>query len=136
MLQINIVCRELDWQLSSLARVCSSSFPLISSLEELKIGEDDRLLSLHWKDDMEDIQWVELLDPFTALKNLYLTDEVAPRVFRALQELPGERATEVLPALRNLFIERSESSYDIQEAIQPFVAARQLSGHPVIIWQR
>jgi len=36
-LQINIVCRELDWQLSSLAQVCSPSFPLISALEELKM---------------------------------------------------------------------------------------------------
>jgi len=101
-LQIN--CRELDWQLSSLAQVCSSTFPLISTLEELEINEYPELSSSHWKDDMEDTQWVELLDPFTALKNLYLTGEIARRVCSALQKISREMATEVLPVLRNLFI--------------------------------
>jgi len=42
---------------------------------------------------MEDTQWVEFLDPFVSLKNLYLMDEVARRVCSALQELSGEMAT-------------------------------------------
>jgi len=135
-LQIN--CRELDRQLSSLAQVCSSSFPLISTLEELKIREDVHLPPSHWKDDLEDTQWVELLDPFTALKNLYLADEIAQCVCGALQELSGEQATEVLPALRNLFVEGFQSFEHIQEAVRSFVAARQLSGHPVTVdhWRR
>src|SRR5712672_4452144 len=131
-LELRIKCRELDWQLSSLAQFCSPSFPLISTLEELEIRES-KLPSSHWKDDMEDTQWLELLNSFNALKNLYLTCGVAQRVCGALQEVSGERATEVLPALRNIFVDGFRSLEHIQEAIRPFAAARQLSGHPVAI---
>jgi hypothetical protein len=126
---IQINCRELGHQISSLSQVCSSSFPLISALEEFEIWESDDLEPSRWKDDiMEDTQWVELLDPFATLRNLYLTDEIAQRVCRALQELSRERGIEVLPTLQNLFVGQA-----LQEAMEPFVAARQLSGHPVVV---
>jgi len=131
-IELDIHDRELNYKLSSLARVCSSS-PLISALEELEIWEGDNLFLSHWKDDMENARWLELLDPFTALKNLYLTHEIAQRVCGALQELSGERATDVLPALRNLFVRGFSSLEPVQEALMPFVTARQLSGHPVVI---
>jgi len=129
--QLRISCRESDLQLSSLAQVCSS-FPLISTLEELEIRESAFLPSSHWKDNMENTQWLELLHPFTALRNLYLTRSIAQRVCGALQQVSGERTTEVLPALRNLFVQGS-SLQPIQEAMVPFVAARQLSGHPLVV---
>ncbi|KAH9955317.1 hypothetical protein BC827DRAFT_1379100 [Russula dissimulans] len=101
--------RELDCQLSCLAQVCSLSFPLTSALEELEIGGNDDLSLSHWKDDMENAQWLELLDLFAALKNLYLTNGIVQRFCQcgALQEPSGERATEVLPTLCNLFVRGS-----------------------------
>jgi len=92
----------------------------------------------HWPDDMEDPQWLELLQPFTTVKDLHLSAGLAIRVARALQELAGARATEVLPALQRIFIEGSQLSWALHEAILPFIAARQLSGHPVAIhhWKR
>jgi len=133
LLELQINCRELDYQLSSLAQVCSHSFPLMSALEELQIRENNYLSSLHREDDIEDTQWVELLDPFTALENLYLTDEIARRVCGALEGLSAKRATEVLPTLRNLFVRGSQSFEHIQEAIKPFVIARGPSGHPIVV---
>ena len=44
---------------------------------------------------------MELLGPFTALMSLY---NIARHVRGALQEFPGERASEVLPALLSLFV--------------------------------
>jgi hypothetical protein len=41
--------------------------------------------------------------------------------------------SEVLPALRHLFIERPELNGSARQAISKFVAARQWSGHPVIV---
>jgi len=117
----------LDWLLSSLAQ--TFNFPLIPGLEELAIGKSDKLPS-HWIDDVENAQWVELLDLFTAVEHLYLLDETAGCVCGALQELPGERAAEVLPALRNLSVDKSVSLEDIREAMRPFVSARR---HPVTI---
>ena len=128
-LMLHFNYEEFGLQLWSLAQICSSSLPLISALEELEVVERDLPSSY----DMDDTQWLEFLDPFTSLKDLYLTDEIARRVCNSLQELSGEMATEVLPALRNLFVAGSQSFEHIQEAIRPFIAARQLSGHPVAI---
>jgi hypothetical protein len=131
-LSIAISCTQSDWQLSSLARVCVSSLPHLSTLERLDIREDRRWLPV-WQDDMEHSQWLELLQPFTAVKDLYLSKQVALRVVPFLQEISEETIPEVLPSLQNLFLEESQASGPIQEATGQFVAARQLSGHPVAI---
>ena len=128
-LELRISCRELDYQLSSLAQVLSSSFLIISTLEELEIKEHN-LSSPQWKDDMENAQWLELLEPFTSLRNLYLTDKIPLHVCDALQELSGETVT---PALQNLFISPRYLLEGSQEVIKAFVAMRLLSGHPVSV---
>jgi len=48
----------------------------------------------------------------------------------------GERVTEVLPALQTLFLQRYYYNLDeklVQKEFGPFIAARQLSGHPITI---
>jgi hypothetical protein len=131
-LEFKISCSQSDWRLSSMAQICSSSLSLISSLERLYVSEKEFLRSC-WQDDIENVQWLELLGPFTTVKTLYLSREFAPRIAPALQELVGGRATEVLPALRSLILEQFHSSRPVQEAIEKFFAARQLSGHPIAI---
>jgi len=136
-LRLQINCEKLDYQLSSLAQVCSSSFPLASAVEDLYIEEYDYLrLSSHLAVDMETGQWLELLDPFTALKNLYLIEPIALHVFSALQELSGERVTEVLPTLQGLFITHLSSDSlpeGLRKATKTFVAARRRSDHPMSV---
>jgi hypothetical protein len=136
-LELGISCRQSDWQLSSLAQICSWSLPqaLIPALEHLYIFEGRHW---HWQGDIEDSQWLELFHPFTAVKDLYISREFAPFVAPALQELVGERATEVLPILQTLFLEETLSSGPVQEAIGQFVAARELTGHPITVshWEK
>jgi len=118
-LQLEISCQQLDWQLSSLAQLCSSSFPrtLISSLEHLFIYDNKYSRPL-WQDDIENSQWLELLQPFIAVNNLHLSREFTPRIVPALQELVKERKTEVLPALQYLCLEEDHASGPIRrEAI-------------------
>ena len=131
--RFQIKCRPSDWRLSSLAQICSASIPraLIPTLENLYFSEDIGY-GWPWQDDMEGSQWLEVLHPFTAVKSLYLTRELAPRVAPALQELAGERVTEVLPALQTIFL-YTHTSGPVQEAIEQFVAARQLASHPITI---
>jgi len=69
-----------------MTQLCRAILPLFPSLERLNVM-DDLGTPLHWKDDMGNTQWLELLDPFVAVKKLYLSREVALRVGRALQEL-------------------------------------------------
>ena len=134
-----ILCRESDWLLSSMTQLCRAILPLFPSLERLNVM-DDLGTPLHWKDDMGNTQWLELLDPFVAVKKLYLSREVALRVGRALQELERERVSEVLPSLQYLFLKGLNTLGPIQEAIGKFVGARQLSDsdHPVVVdnWER
>ena len=139
-LDVKILCRELDWQVSSLEQVCTPPWPLFSTLEGLYIFErfENPDSPPNWKDNIENMLWLELLHPFTAVKNLYLSEKFASLFAPALQELVGGRTTEVLPALQNIFLEGFQPSGPIQESTAMFIAARQLSGHPISVslWDR
>ena len=80
---LKILCGELDRQLSSLAQVFSSFFPSIHLVEHLYIHRLHHL-SVERQDDIENMQWLEILLPFTAVKNLYLTWETAYCIAPAL----------------------------------------------------
>jgi hypothetical protein len=131
-IQITISCREPDWQLSSIEQVCNSSLPPVSKVEDLYVGH--RYGRLVWKNDaIEDTLWWQLLLPFTAVKNLYLSKDFAPGIAAALRKLDGGRITVMLPSLQNILVEGLEPSGPLQENIGQFVAARKLSDHPITI---
>jgi hypothetical protein len=60
-LELEILCNQSDWQLSSLAQVCNSSFPraLICAVKQLDIHEAASP-QMRWQDDIEISQWLEL----------------------------------------------------------------------------
>jgi hypothetical protein len=130
MLEMRIPCNQSDRQLSSLARVCSSSIPraLMSTIERLRI-ENESI----WQDDNENSQWLELFRSFTAVKYLSVSSNFMPHIAPALKELVGERVTEVLPALQTLDLYRPLAPGPVRETIEQFVAARQLAGHPIVV---
>ena len=131
-LKVTIPCTELDWQVSSLEQVFNSCLPPLSTLEDLYISEYPIWLP-EWQDNIENVLWLELLRPFTGVKNLYLSEEFALRIVPALQELVGGRTTEVLPTLQNIFVERLEPSGLVQEGIGQLVSMRQVTGHPIVV---
>jgi hypothetical protein len=123
---------ESDWQISSLAQVCSSSFPqnFIPAVEHLHILERSGFSKLHWLDYVESNEWLDLLHPFKAAKDLYITPKIMLYLAPTLEELVGERVTEVLPALQTIFFEEPRL---VLETIGPFITARQLAGYPISI---
>ena len=127
---VEILCRGLDWQVSSLEQVCTSCLPPLFMLEDLYFRENS-LLQPDWKDSVENGQWLELFRPFMAVKNLYLSANFASRIAPALQEIVEGRTTDVLPALQNIFLKGPDSSGSFQESIGQFVAARQVANHPI-----
>ena len=136
-LDLEISCSQTDWQLSSLAQVCSNSlWALIHAVEYLYF--EDVYLLRQWQDDIESREWVELLRPFITVKDLCISEEFVPRIVPALRELTRERVTEVLPTLQTLFLDEPPPSGPVQEAIGHFVVARQLAGNPVAVshWER
>ena len=56
-----------------------------------------RFFELDWQGSFEKTQWLELLRPFTAVKNLCVSKEYAPRLMLALQEIVGCIRTKVVP---------------------------------------
>ncbi len=140
MIEAQILCQVPNWQLSFLAQICNLPLRLLLKMEYLYIYENlySQHPQLNWEDDIDFTEWLELLLPFTAVKNLYLSKQFAPRIAPALQELTGDRTTEVLPSLQNIFLEGFLPSEPVQEGIRQFISARQLINRPVVIsvWER
>jgi hypothetical protein len=129
-----VLCnRGPDWQLSSVAQVCNSSLPPLSMVEDLYVKQYST--GPDWEiDAIENTLWLELLLTFIAVKNLYLSKNIALGITDTLQELVwGGRITEVLPSLWNIFLEGLEPSGPFHENIQlgQFVVPQQFSGHPI-----
>jgi hypothetical protein len=131
-LNVKIMCGDLDWQVSSMEQVCASCLPFISTIEVLYIHKDPYESLEDWPGNIENRLWLELLHPFTAVKILDISRDFVPRILPALQELVGERTTEVLPALQNIVLEGLEPG-PVQEGIRQFVAARQATGHSITV---
>jgi len=127
-LKLGISCRPSDRQLSAAVQLCNSSIPPLPTLEQLTINGDGVWL---WQDDIGAPQWLDLLQPFTHVKDLVLSKRLVRPVAPALQGLAVERLTETLPVLQNLILEGPQPSGTVKEAIEKFIAARQLSGYPV-----
>jgi len=121
--------KQWYWQVSSFAQFCSSALPPLPTLERLEIRKGGE----HWQDSTANTEWLELLRPFTSVKNLVLSREAAGYLAPALQGLTVESVTGILPALETLSLKVSAQSGPIQEAIAQFVATRQLSGRPVAV---
>ena len=130
-LRLSILCRQSDWQLSSLAQVCDSIFT--RTIEHLYIREETDFPP-SWQDDIETGQWLELLHRLTAVKGLHLSRGFTMRIVPTLQELIGGRVAEVLPALQTLVLEGTlPLASGVQETVNKFVAARELAGHPITV---
>ena len=137
-LNVGISCRKLPWQLLSLQRVFTSSLPPLSTSEDLFIYEEIHSKKPDWLHIIDSTLWLELLQPFTAVKNLFLSKTLAPYVVPILQGLALQRTTEVLPILQNISLEKLPPSKNVQKGIKQFVATRQIPGHPIAVsrWDR
>ena len=160
-LELDISYGVSDGRLSSLTQACVSSLLrcFIPAVEHLYIQNRSslprciitapvqvdlytqnifkQLQQVAWKGHSENSQWLELLQPFTTVQDLYISREFVSKIAPALQELVEERVTEVLPALQTLHFEEPLSSGRDKEAIEGFVSARRLAGYPidVSLWE-
>jgi hypothetical protein len=116
-----------DLQVLTLARLCASALPLLSTVENLAFYESGLPSLLQWEDDIEITRWLELLRPFTAVKNLYLSEGFGLHIAPALQELVEGSMKKVFRTLENLFLSGLQPSNPVHEGIGQFVAARQLA---------
>jgi F-box-like len=126
---LRISCKSSDWQLSSLSQLYNSALFPLSTLEILEIHNSRD----YWEDDMESVQWLELLRLFPSLKDLVLSVKSFRLVAPALNELDGESVMGVLPALKNVVLQSPRLSKPDNKGIGKFISTRQLLGSPVIV---
>ena len=137
-LDLEVLYASYHSQLPSLVQACRSFLLPLPSLEYLDIYSSKDLAS-RGEDEIDNTRWTELLRLFTTVKDLALDDPACLFVASALQELVEveERVPRILPALQNIFLEGLLSLGPVPEGIAKFIAARGLSGRPIIVhhWQ-
>jgi hypothetical protein len=128
---LSIECRHFDWQVASAIQILTTLLPVISLAKKLSISHEEHPRSSESHNQVDRIQWRELLRPFSDLKALHLSNG-----FVGLGGLPdsllsgdGEIAMEVLPNLEVL----SYSGSDIGDALTAFINERKAAGHPVAV---
>ena len=136
--RLDITCEALDWPLSSMVELWERLLTIPSQVEQLELCGDhwDEVNFSNekaWLEELDDPRWLELLNPFVSVRTLYVSKWLVPFVAFALAKLTGERATEVLPRLENLFLEGLGSLGFVEKYIKSVVSVRQYSGHPVIV---
>jgi hypothetical protein len=128
--RLRISWNRRDWDPSYLATFLISLFPSIYILKHLYVHwSENSQEEMELEDGSEDMRWYQILEPFTAVKKLYVCTEFAEYIALGLQQLVGESATDVLPALESIFLEELQPSGPVQEAFGQFLVARQLFGH-------
>jgi len=125
-LSLCISCGVLDWQISSMAQICSQS-SVFSRVERLDVRADYLRLGYRWRD--ESVPWVELFRSFASVETLSISGELCPHVAHALECVATEMVVvaEVLPELRVLHFECSRKS----ACVENYVAVRKDFSRPV-----
>ncbi|KAN0128315.1 hypothetical protein V8E53_013899 [Lactarius tabidus] len=122
-INVQIRCQGIDWHVSHMAQALNQISAVLSNMLHFAILDDDIKPEL---DDMDDIDWLQLLRPFSSVQTLFVSREIAGHFSRLLGDIPEAMATELLPALDMLcFADQPVSS------AHRFIAARWESGRPV-----
>jgi hypothetical protein len=130
-LKLEISCRRLDRQLSSMAQICDHLPPFLLGIGNLGINTTQPT-SGHVSVESE--QWLRLIRSFSGAEKVHVAGELATDVVHALRPANDEELSMVLPALRNLYIQEPGPLFaPLRAAVVPFVTSRRLSGCPVTV---
>jgi hypothetical protein len=129
---LQILCDESVGQRSSLIQLCRWFSLSLAMVKWLYIRKHEDWELPRWPDEIQHSHWLQLLHFFTGVKYLYVSQKLSRCILPILQELVGERTMEVLPTLQNLFFYEYELLWG-PTAIGDFIAARELSGHPITV---
>ncbi|KAN0131009.1 hypothetical protein V8E53_011142 [Lactarius tabidus] len=103
-------CDGKNHQVWSMAQVLRQTSAMVSNVVRLEIilercGEFEEE-----DEDLDDINWLELLCQFTAVATLHISEEFAERIAHALEEAPAETGNQVLPVLDSVFLEGNQTN--------------------------
>ena len=94
--RITIICEGIDWQVSHMSQLLSQSSVTLSNVVHLNLTNlklDGQL------EGMDDVEWRDLLHPFSTAKTLHVSQKLTEHVSPALEDITGGI---VLPSLDSI----------------------------------
>ena len=122
-ISVRIVCQGIDWQISHITHALGWISTIVSDIVHFAIDSQPFKSE---SEAMDDIEWLQLLRPFSSVQTLFVYRQLAGHVSHALEDIAGVMIIEVLPALTLLYLQDQPMS-----SVGKFIAARRNSGHPV-----
>ena len=120
-LKLQILCKQLDWQLSCMAQVCDQFSPFLFRVEELSVSTTQ-------SSSVQGEQWLDLVRSFNGARDLRVGDKLTGDIICALGHADAGETT-LLPSLRLLHIEQPvEMNAPSWDALLSFINSRSLSG--------
>ena len=126
---IRVICRHLDWQVSSATQIFKSS-QMFSAVERLGLQHEVHSESSEEHNEVDRTEWRNLLRPFSNVKILRVEKGLVKDLSRCLELEDGELPLELLPELQEL---RTFGSSDTGNSFTSFVNARLNAGRPVTL---
>ena len=130
---VRVDCQHLDWQLSSMAQISSALNQVSSAVEHLVLEHEVHSRSSEEHNDVDRIEWRNLLRSFSNVKTLLVEDGLIEQLSRCLQLENGESSLELLPELQDLTY---YGHRDTSDAFTSFIDSRRNAGRPVTLVRR
>ena len=127
---INVDCGHLDWQVSSMAQISNSLGQVFSAVENLILTHEEHSRSSEEHNEVDRIEWRELLRPFSDATSLWVDNGLVEGVSGCLESEDRELPLEVLPELRKIAYTGSGKNGD---KFTSFIDARRNAGRPITL---
>jgi hypothetical protein len=127
---VSVDCWHLDWQVSSVAQISNALSQVFSAVEHLTLEYEVHSHSTEEHNDVDRIEWRNLLRSFSNVKTLHVDDGLVEELSRCLRLEDGELPLELLPDLQELTY---FGSRDTGDAFTSFIDARQNAGRPLTL---
>ena len=129
-LRLQIPCKQLDWQLSSMTQVCDQLFPIAFGVQHLVLNTND------WssgQDDVHSEQWLQLIRSFVSAR-ISIAGELTTGILCALR--PADEGyptyTPTFSSLRNIRIWKPMPlDWPFWDAAQSLITSRRPSSLPI-----
>ena len=132
-IRLHVNCKPLDWQIDSAAQVCTALQKALSDVEELQVDLDVHGIPSNWENTLDSMLWHELLLPFIAVKELYISSSITRELSQVLSLVAAGLVLELLPELQKLEI---PDGMDTKYAFSVFVKTRKSVGRPIQLVSR
>jgi hypothetical protein len=127
---VTVDCWHLDWQVSSVAQISNAFSRVFSAVEHLTLEHEAHSQSSEEHNDVDRIEWRNLLRSFSNVKILRVEDGLVEKLSHCLRLEDEELPLELLPELQELTYFGSRYTGD---TFSSFIDARQNAGRPVAL---